>query len=38
MYKLSDTEMKNISGGFGLTVITTYILVSKLIKIIRRFR
>ena len=38
MYILSESEMKNINGGFGFSVITTYILVSRIIKIIRKFR
>lgn len=38
MYKLSENEMKNINGGFGFNLIVTYIIVSKVVKIIRRFR
>ena len=39
MITLSENEMKNIHGGWGLSIIPTYILVSKLIKIIvARFR
>lgn len=39
MTKLTENEMRNINGGFGFSIIPTYLIISRLVKIIRsRFR